>query len=206
MKENPFLIERNFIPPLLCERIIGDLKIDTMFPTVGQDGKPKSTIFSSRLNTERILSLFEPTVADLEKKYNTSYLGTHNLMFEWYPTNYVSSKIKTDGYVQKRDEGWVRYNLIDFTGILWLNDYNDKPDFDPRFEVRGGQLEFPMFDINFQPERGTLVLFPTAPNFAHTVAPVQIGSLTQVRFQIRSETPYEFNKENFEMNPDNWNL
>jgi hypothetical protein len=206
MKETPFLVERNFLPPMLCEQIIGDLKIDTMFPTFGQDGKPKSTILHSRLNTQRILSLFEPTVEELERKYNTEYMGTHNLMFEWYPTNYVSSQIKSDGYIQKRDEGWVRYNLIDFTGILWLNNFNDKPDFDENFEVRGGQLEFPMFDISFQPERGTLVLFPTAPNFAHTVAPVQIGSLTQVRFQIRSEVPYKFNKEDFEMNPDNWNL
>lgn len=206
MKETPFLVERNFLSPLICEQIIGDLRIDSMFPSFGQDGKPKSTILHSRLNTQRILSVFEPTVDDLEKKYDTEYMGTHNLMFEWYPTNYVSSKIKSDGYVQKRDEGWVRYNLIDFTGILWLNDHNDKPDFDENFEVRGGQLEFPMFDINFKPERGTLIIFPTAPNFAHTVAPIQIGSLTQVRFQIRAEVPYEFNKENFEMNPDNWNL
>lgn len=204
MKESPFLVSRNFIPPMLCERIISDLKIDNMFPSIGQDGKPKSTIFSSRLNSERIMSLFESTVPAIEEKYDTSYLGTHNLMFEWYPTNYMSSGIKSDGYIQKRDEGWVRYNLVDFTGILWLNDHNDQPDFDPVFEVRGGTLDFPMFNINFRPERGTLIIFPTAPNFAHSVAPVQIGSLTQVRFQIRSEPPYKFNKEEFEMNPDKW--
>ena len=206
MKNNPFLIVENFISPLLCETIISDLKIDSTFPTIGQDGKPKSTIFSSRLNSNRIMQLFDPVAQAIESRYETNYMATHNLMFEWYPTKYKPTGIKTDGFIQKRDEGWVRYNLIDFTGIIWLNDFNDRPDFDPYFEVYGGTLDFPMFDINFRPQRGTLIIFPTAPNFAHTVAPVEVGSLTQVRLQIRSEEPYEFEKEKFEMNPDNWDI
>jgi len=206
MKKNPFLIVENFISPLLCETIIRDLKIDTAFPTVGQDGNPKSTIFASRLNSTRVMHEFDSVVEEMESRYDTEYMATHNLMFEWYPTKYKPTQLKTDGFMQKRDEGWVRYNLIDFTGLIWLNDFNDKPDFDPYFEVFGGNLDFPMFDINFKPRRGTLIVFPTAPNFANSVAPVEIGSLTQIRLQIRSERPYEFDKTQFEMNPDNWNL
>lgn len=206
MKKIPFLIVENFISPLMCEQIISDLRIDSAFPTIGQDGTPKSTIFSSRLNSNRLMNLFEPVVEGIEKRYDVDYMATHNLMFEWYPTNYRPTKVKTDGYMQSRDEGWVRYNLVDFTGLLWLNDYNDATNFDPMFEVNGGNLDFPMFNINFQPRRGTLIVFPTAPNFAHSVAPINVGSLTQVRLQIRTETPYKFPKEDFEMNPDNWGL
>lgn len=206
MKEIPFLIVEEFISPLLCERILEDLRVDKAIPMKGQDGKPKVTILSSRLNSDRILRTFDHVIPSLENKFDTSYMGTHNLMFEWYPPNYEPTQLKTDGYMQTREEGWVRYNLIDFTGILWLNDYNDKSNFDPYFEVNGGNLEFPMFDINFRPQRGTLVVFPTAPNFANSVAPINVGSLTQVRLQIRSTEPYEFNTEKFETNPDNWNL
>jgi len=206
MKEIPFLIIEEFVSPLLCERILEDLRIDKAVPMKGQDGNPKVTILSSRLNSTRILQTFDDVIYKLENKFNTSYLGTHNLMFEWYPPGYQPTKVKTDGYMQTRERGWVRYNLIDFTGILWLNDHNDRPDFDPLFEVNGGKLEFPTFDINFKPQRGTLIIFPTAPNFANGVAPVNIGSLTQVRLQIRSTKPYEFHPENFELNPENWDI
>jgi len=206
MKETPFLIIKEFISPLLCERILDDLRVDKAVPMIGQDGKPKVTILASRLNSNRIMKTFDHVTNELEKKFDTIYMGTHNLMFEWYPPNYEPTQLKTDGYVQSREKGWVRYNLIDFTGILWLNDYNDKPDFDPYFEVNGGNLEFPAFDINFRPQRGTLVIFPTAPNFANSIAPINIGSLTQVRLQIRSTKPYEFDPKRFEMNPDNWKL
>lgn len=206
MKKAPFVVIDEFISPLLCERILYDLRIDRALPMKGQDGKPKPTILASRLNSDRIIQNFDRVVSRLEENFNTEYLGTHNLMFEWYPENYQPTQIKTDGYMQTREQGWVKYNLIDFTGILWLNDYNDKPNFDPNFEVNGGTLEFPTFDIKFKPSRGTLVLFPTAPNFANTVAAVNIGTLTQVRLQIRSTEPYKFNIDNFETDPANWNI
>lgn len=206
MKQMPFLVIEEFLSPLLCERIIDDLRIDKALPMKGQDGKPKVTIFSSRLNSSRIIEAFDGVADSLEDRFDTEYMGTHNLMFEWYPTGYQPTQLKTDGFMQTREQGWVRYNLIDFTGILWLNDFNNNPDFDPNFEVNGGNLEFPTFDINFAPQRGTLVLFPTAPNFANVVAPINVGSLSQVRLQIRSTTPYKFDSNNFEMNPDNWGV
>lgn len=203
-KKKPFLILREFLNPLACEQIIDDLRVRNTYPIIGQDGTPRKSVFHNNLNTTRIMRMFDGVVTQLEENFDTTYLGTHQLMFEWYPTKYKKTEAVVDAYQYHKNDGWKRSNLIDFTGILWLNDYNDQGEFDPFFEVYGGNLNFPNFNINFRPERGTLVLFPSTPNFVYHVGEVSYGSLTQVHFQIRSTGDFQFNKEDYDLNPSNW--
>jgi len=203
-KKQPFLIVREFLNPLACEQIIEDLRVHNTYPIIGQDGSPRKSIFHNNLNTTRIMRMFDGVVTRLEENFNSTYLGTHQLMFEWYPTKYKKVEPVVDAYQYTKNDGWKRANRIDFTGILWLNDYNDGGEFDPYFEVYGGNLNFPNFDINFRPERGTLVLFPSTPNFVYNVGEISYGSLTQVHFQIRSTGDFQFKKEDYDLNPSNW--
>lgn len=205
MLKIPFLVIKNFISPLACEKIIDDLKILKTPPMIGQNGKPKKMLFMNKLNEIRIASGFDKFVPEIENHFGFEYFGMHSMSFEWYPENSEAEAPKSDGWTKLNNE-WKRYKEVDFTGILWLNDYNDSADFDSNFETYGGKLEFPSFDVSFAPERGTLIVFPSAPNFLHTVANVKYGSLTQVRLTIRSEKPYVYNTQNFEPNAENWNL
>jgi len=203
-KKKPFLIFKDFVSPLACEQIITDLKIHNTYPIIGQDGSPRKSIFHNNLNTTRIMNRFDDVVSKMEENFDTSYLGTHQLMFEWYPTQYKKVETVCDAYHYKKSDGWKKANLLDFTAILWLNEFNDSSDFDPYYEVYGGNLNFPNFDINFKPSRGTLLLFPSTPNFVYNVGNISYGSLTQVHFQIRTATGFTFNKDEYDMNPKNW--
>lgn len=201
----PFFIVKNFISPLACESIINDLRVLKTKPNIGQNGMPKKMTLMNKLNTIRLAETLDPYVSSMEEHFGFHYKGTHDIFFEWYPENSKVEPPKSDGFAKNKD-GWVRYKEIDFTGILWLNDYNEVPPFDPAYESYGGKLEFPNFDISFNPERGTLIVFPSAPNFVYTVSGVSIGSLTQAKFVIRAETPYNFEREKFNCNPADWNL
>ena len=190
---------------MMCEHIIDDLRILKTPPMIGQNGKPKKMVFMNKLNEMRIVARFDEFITPFEERFQCEYFGMHSMIFEWYPSNTAPEPPKSDG-VTKMKGKWQRYKEIDFTGIIWLNDYNDSTDFDETFEVYGGSLEFPTFDVSFRPERGTMIIFPSASNFIHTTSAVQHGSLTQVRLTIRTETPYEYKPENFDANHENWNL
>lgn len=174
-------------------------------PMIGQNGKPKKMLFMNRLNQIRLASTFEPHVESLENHFKCEYFGTHSIQFEWYPENSEAENPKSDGYA-KTAQGWTRHKEVDLTGVLWLNEFNDNTDFDPNFECYGGKLEFPTFDISFTPERGTLIVFPVAPNFIHTVSGVSSGSLSLARFTIRTTKPYEYKMQEFNSNPKTWNV
>lgn len=204
-KKLPFLIIRNLLSPLYCEKIINDLNVLKTPPMIGQDGNPKKMLFMNRLNQIRLSNTFGPYVEELENHFDCEYFGTHSIQFEWYPKGSKAETPRSDGYA-KNNKGWIRHKEIDMTGILWLNDYNDNEDFDPSFESYGGKLEFPTFDISFTPERGSMIIFPVAPNFIHTVAGVEAGSMSLARFTIRTAKPYEYKPENFDTNPNNWNI
>lgn len=205
MSKIPFFIVKNFISPLACEQIINDLRVLKTKPNIGQNGMPKKMILMNKLNSLRLAQTFEHYVPDLENHFGFEYRGTHDIMFEWFPENYKTEAPKSEGYALTK-KGWQRYREVDFVGVLWLNDYNEESPFDPSYETYGGKLEFTNFNFSFNPQRGTLIVFPTSPNFVNTVSSVQMGSSTQAKFIIRSETPYEYNINNFNSNPDSWRL
>lgn len=198
MRKIPFFVVENFISPLSCEAILNDLRVNRIRPNIGQDGYPKKMVLSNVLNSMRLANAFEPYIESLENHFEFEYKGIHDISFEWFPEQCKASPPKSDGVVKTREGEWKRYREIDFTGLLWLNDLNEQSPFDPEFEVFGGKLEFPTFDISFNPSRGTLIVFPVASNFIYTVSNIKAGSLTQAKFVIRSEVPYTFDRTKFD--------
>lgn len=202
----PFLIVKNFISSLLCERIINDLNILRIRPMIGQDGMPKRMIFANKLNQMRLASHLDSIIDSMESHFECEYFGTHSIQFEWYPQNSKAMPAASDGY-RYGESGWQRYKEVDLTGILWLTDSNENDEyFDPTFEAYGGKLAFPNFDMSLIAERGTLTVFPSSPNFVHTVGSVEAGNMCVARLSIRTAIPYEYDESKFNTNIDTWNI
>jgi hypothetical protein len=102
------------------------------------------------------------------------------------------------------NEKWERSNNNDFAAILFLNEYNDNPAFDSDFEVYGGQLEFLTHGFSFNPRRGTLIIFPGAPNFINNTATVTVGELNQIRIHFAAHELFVYDMNKFLGNYKVW--
>ena len=56
--------------------------------------------------------------------------------------------------------------LVVFANVLYIND-----------DFTGGELHFPKIDITYRPERGALIVFPSADDYLHGVLPVGPGPI-----------------------------
>jgi hypothetical protein len=92
----------------------------------------------------------------------------------------------------------------DFTGVIFLSDYQEQVPFDDEYEVFGGKLEFYSHKFGFNPQRGTLIIFPSDPHFINATSPIQAGDLFQIRFHITCTQPYLYNPKNFPGNYTTW--
>lgn len=197
---SPFIIYQEFLSPLLCEEVI-DL-MDVTVPDTDTHGKPIPSMRHNNKAEQFIFDRLKQTLPNIQKHYNVEYRGTEKMMFEWYPQG-CKDKMKSDSsdYINKQ---WVRTRDRDVTGILFLSDYNDSPSFDEMYEVYGGKLEFPNHNFGFNPERGTLVLFPSTPHFINVNAPVIVGDLFQVRINIATKRPFMYQPAEFPGNFLSW--
>jgi hypothetical protein len=199
-KHSPFIVVEEFCSPLMCEEILD--AVDHTVPNTDKDGKPVLTVKTSEkaetLVFERILGL----VPTIEERYGVTYKGTDRMKFEWYPTGSVGPlKCDNSTYVKKK---WLRISPYDFTGLLFLSEYEENPNFDADHEVYGGKVEFPQHQFGFNPKRGSLVIFPSGPHFIHQVTPIKIGSLQQVRINIVASPSYIYDPRNFPGNYTTW--
>lgn len=197
MNKSPFFAIDNFISPLACEDIINQL-----------DNQPIAN-YTARVVKEnglaeiRLIPLIKTLMPQLEKYYGFSYDGLTYFNFEWYPSGYKAQSPICENSVYRAGQ-WSRTNNRDFTGVIFLNDYQDKPPFDDDYEVYGGNLEFQNFNLKFHPQRGQLVVFPSGPNFINTTSDVKIGSLTQIKFHITAEKRFEYSSSDFPGNYTDW--
>ena len=192
--KSPFYIVKEFISPLMCEDIV--YRLNHSFPDEDKDGQPLKTIRLNNLTEIRVLPKLEELVPKLEAYYNFETHGIESFDFEWYVEGFKpeGSKCKNFTYLNKK---WKRCSDIDFTGVIFLNDYNNAMPFDPDYEVCGGKLEFYTHQFGFNPQRGTLIFFPECPNFINTTGPIEAGELTQIRFHIVPKTPYNYDMKMF---------
>lgn len=58
--------------------------------------------------------------------------------------------------------------------------------------------------FGFEPTRGTLIFFPSAPNFVNTTISPKVGDLYQIRIQMVAMKPYIYDMNNFKGNYKNW--
>lgn len=56
--------------------------------------------------------------------------------------------------------------LVVFANVLYIND-----------DFTGGELHFPNIDITYRPEKGALIVFPSADDYLHGVLPVGPGPI-----------------------------
>lgn len=198
--KSPFIIRQEFLSPLMCEEII-DL-IDVTVPDVDKDNRPVPS-FRHNDNSEKIiLSRLKQLFPTIEKHYGVEYRGTEKMLFEWYPQG-SQDKLTCDSsdFINNK---WVRTRDRDITAILFLCDYSESPSFDDSYEVYGGKLEFPNHNFGFNPERGTLIIYPSTPHFINANAPILVGDLFQVRIHMATQTPFLYQPNDFPGNFLSW--
>ena len=198
--KSPFVIYQEFLSPLMCEETI-DL-MDVTAPDTDKDGKPLSSFRHNNTAEKFIFDRLQKTFNTIQKHYNVEYRGTEKMWFEWYPQG-SKGKLMCDNseYIHRQ---WVRTKDRDLTAIVFLSDYSKSAAFDSLYEVYGGKLEFPTHNFGFNPERGTLVIFPSTPHFINAVAPVNIGDLFQVRIHMATKTPFLYQPTDFPGNFMSW--
>ena len=181
--KSPFLVYPEFISPKICEDLIS--KVGFANPNFNSDGDPTKIERHYLEGEDLIYSKFKSIVPDIEEKYDATFKGAEKMLFQMYPEN---QKIPADQpgcenakFLRKK---WVKVKDVDLVGILWLKNFADTAPIDPRSEVYGGKLEFPVYNFSFTPQAGTLVIFPAGPHFITAISPILVGSLYQVKFGI----------------------
>jgi len=199
--KSPFTIVRDFLSPLLCEQFCD--KIGFTEPDVdAKTNKPLRMLkFDDDIQTI-IYSKLINLMPAIEKYYDFEYRGTERMMVKWYTEGVIPiTSCENSTYLKKK---WIRSRDRDFTGIVFLSDYQENENFDSDYEVYGGKLEFPQHKFGVNPERGTLILFPSVPHFINATANIHAGELYQVRFHIAAKEPYLYNPENFPGDYRSW--
>jgi hypothetical protein len=198
--KSPFYVIPNFISPLMCEEIVDQL--DFIVPDVDTSGK---FVPSTKTNDDYeayLFERFEKYKDSIAAYYDSNHRATSQFTFTWYP---VGSKEAMHSENSMYHEGkWMRIKDRDITCVLFLSDYQDKPPFDDEYEVYGGKLEFPQHGFGFNPQRGTLIAFPSVPSFINGIAPILAGSLYIVKFHFAAQVPLMYNPSKFPGNYVTW--
>ena len=204
MTQGPILKLDNFISPLFCEDII-DRSNSNIF-NIDNNNQPTKTNIFNELSEIRYRPYLDDLIEDyIDNYYKTSINYISKTVTEWYPENYKSEIYNVDGYslVNKK---WIATQDVDFISICYLNDYNNKPNFDNSYEVYGGELSFNSFAIKIKPKRGTLILFPAHPSFTYKIDKVSYGNLYVLKNTLTSLVKYQYNANNFSGTPEKWSL
>lgn len=198
--KSPFIVYENFLSPKVCEKIVDDLGFYS--PDVNQDGDPIK-MFRYREDAEAVIfDRLEMLIPQLMEYYVADYRGTEQMIFEYLAQGTTSEPIcENSSYIRKK---WARTKDRDLTGVLFLSDYNDNPPFDSDYEVYGGKLEFPQHGFGFNPQRGTLITYPSGPHFINASSAIIAGELHQVRIHMATMAPFMYQPVDFPGNYQSW--
>ncbi len=200
MNKSPFFIIDAFLSPLECEDIVERSYFE--FPNK-ENGVPVKSTTQNVLSQNRILPYLEELVPILEEYYDYEHAGILPLSIECYPENCRPEGLRSENSM-KMEGRWRRVNDHDFTGVIFLKDSSSDTNFDDYFEVYGTKLEFPHHQFGFLPERGQLIIFPSAPNFVNSTTSPKLGDMYQMRFQIVGMDPYNYDMRKFPGNYSTW--
>lgn len=195
--QSPFLIIPEFISPLTCEEIIGEVNFGAaVFDE--HSGRPQKTITMNKIADAFLTDVWEHgPLQQAESYFRVEIEDVTSIAYEWFPENYSPTAASPDAHKLMNGK-WVRSSHTDFVGVLFLMDtYSGSGPIDTSFEVRGARLEFPSFKFGIKPQAGTMVLYPAAPNFANATSATEVGESFQARFHIRATRPYTYNPQNF---------
>lgn len=193
--KSPFLVFQDFISSEESKTIANNVKVEiTESPNTGKDS-------IERHHSEIEITLFEKfkeLIPQIEKYYTGfKYKGTEHLIFQQFPANgKIAEEPHCENAVFKRKK-WVKVRDRDLTGILWLKDHQDIPPFDEENNVLGGKLEFPVYNFGFQPQKGTLIIYPANERFISLTTEILVGELQCVRFHICGEGIWLYDPKNY---------
>lgn len=191
--KSPFKIYRQFLSPKICEHICDNLAFS--YPDVDTENKPTKMVKHSEYAEKAIFQRLQPLVSDLEQYYNIEYKGTEQIMVEWFSEGVTGKpQCENSHYLKQK---WVRTLPRDLTAIVFLSDYQNDANFDSDYEVYGGKLEFPQHGFGFNPERGTMIIYPSVPHFINATAEIKAGELYQARVHIAAKTPFLYDPNKF---------
>jgi hypothetical protein len=197
---SPFYIVQNFISPKQCEMIVDNLGYYS--PDVDKEGNPIKMMRHHEESEKIVYEKFAPLIPTLEKYYDFEHRGTESMTFEFHAEGVVPEAIADNSkWVKKK---WTRTRDRDFSAVLFLSDYQEQLPFDSDYEVYGGKLEFLQHKFGFNPERGTLVVYPSSPHFINAISEIVAGDLFMARFYMAAQVPYQYLPENFPGNYLNW--
>jgi hypothetical protein len=191
--KSPFLVVQNFISPLLCEQIVNASEM--FVPDTDREDNPTKTMTRNEEVEGILFERLQQLIPQIENHFGVQYRGTEPMYVEWFPEESSGSLVcESSCYLRKK---WVKTKDRDFSGILFLSDYQDNVPFDSEFEVYGGKLEFPQWGFGFNPQRGTLIIYPSGPHFINTTTKIHVGDLYQTRLHIATQQPFLFDAKYF---------
>lgn len=198
--KSPFMVFREFLSPKICEKIVADLGFYT--PDLDKEGKPVMMTRSHEMSEHAIYSRIQHKIPEIEQYYDFKHKGTETVMFEYCAEGTPPSlHCENSNWIKKK---WVRTRDRDISCILFFNTYQDDIPFDHDYEVYGGKLEFPQHKFSFNPERGTLIVFPSAPHFINATSDIIVGDVLQARFHFAATMPYLYDPSKFPGDFTSW--
>lgn len=183
MSRSPFVVVKDFLSPLTCEKILKDINVP--IPDIDINGDPKKSEHFNLFWEQEIVERFREVIPTIEEQMDVTYRGLEKPIFQFYPEN-AKAPAEAPGcenskYLRKK---WVMHKDVDLVGFIWLKDYNDRVPLDDKFEVYGGRLEFPVHNFSLLPQRGSLVIFPAGPHFISLISHILVGDLYQIKLNV----------------------
>lgn len=154
---------------------------------------------------QALFERFKLLIPKFEQHYSGfKYRGTENPVFQQFPANKKrAEEPHCENAVFKRKK-WLRVKDRELTGVLWLKDYQETPPFDINTQVLGGKLEFPVYNFGFQPQKGTLVVYPASERFISLTTEVLVGELQTVRFHVAATDFWLYNPDDYKGDFRSW--
>lgn len=198
--KSPFYVVEEFISPLMCEDLIDLCNFNV--PDTDKELNEVKTVRKSETAEQLLFERLQLALTELQGYYQFKYRGTERIDFEWFPEG-SRGQFQCENSEHLKGK-WVRTRARDLTAILFMSDYQEKTPFESHYEVYGGKLEFVQHKFGFNPQRGTLIVFPSDPHFINITSPVLAGDLYQARIQIAAATPFLYNPQEYPGNYTTW--
>lgn len=198
--KSPFYVVQNFISPKQCEIIVDDLGYYE--PDLDVEGNPVLMQRHHADSESVVYTRFKTILPTLEKYYGFDHKGTEHVTFEYRAAGVEPEAVCDNSkWVNKK---WVQTKDRALSAVLFLSDYQEKVPFDSDYEVFGGKLEFLQHKFGFNPQRGTLIIYPSGPHFINAHAEILAGELYTARFYIASQMPWFYQPSDFPGNYLSW--
>src|SRR6476646_7252950 len=110
--QSPFLIQQDFLSPMICERILEEIEITQ--PDTDANGDAIKTERNCLALEQDIIERFRDIIPEIEDRYQAVYRRLERPIFQYYPEN-AKAPAEPPGcesakYVRKK---WVKVKDVD---------------------------------------------------------------------------------------------